>query len=97
MFSQQRNLDVIERGNPETPLGFYLGVDFDVLEASYVWRKPWSQRFDEGTLTEEELQDMLGRHLNVAKEISVTLCAVKPVRYAIGPGQGFRLSVRARP
>ena len=38
MFSQERNRDVIGRGNPETPLGLYTGVDFDLLEVSYIWR-----------------------------------------------------------
>jgi hypothetical protein len=90
MFSQERNRDVIERGNPETPIGLYTGVDFDLVEAMYVWRKPWQQRLDEGKVTEAVLLDLLGRHLNIAKEISISLRAVKPARYASGSGQAFK-------
>jgi hypothetical protein len=95
MFSQARNRDVIQRGNPETPLGLYTGIDFDLGDVSYVWRKPWAQRLDEGGVTQAQLQDMLARHLNVAKEISITLRAVKPARHDLANGHGFSPVARA--
>jgi hypothetical protein len=88
MFSQGRTRDVIERGNPETPLGLYTDVDFDLLEVKSIWCKPWSQRLAEGKVSEEQLGDMVGRQLNVAKKISIALRAIGPARYTFDNGRG---------
>ena len=40
---------------------------------------------------------MLGQQLNVAKEISITLRAIKPARHALGSDQNLSLLVKARP
>ncbi len=71
MFSQARNEEMIRRGNPETPLGLYAGIDFELLDTRYIWRPPWPQRLQDHDITEEQLHVLLGRELNVAKEISI--------------------------
>jgi hypothetical protein len=88
MFSQQRNCEMIKQHNPETPLGLYAGVDFELLEVSYIWRKPWPLRLAEGAVTDQHLKDMMARHLNVAKEISIALRVIKPASHSFDHGQG---------
>jgi hypothetical protein len=52
MFNRERSRDVIERWNPETPLGLYTDADFDFLELKSIWLKPWSRRLAEGKASE---------------------------------------------
>lgn len=80
MFSQVRNQEMIRSGNPETPLGIYIGVDFDLLAVKYIWKKPWADAYIERRLTDQDLSECVLRELNVAKEIEITLQAVKPPR-----------------
>jgi hypothetical protein len=90
MFNRERSRDVIERWNPETPLGLYTDADFDFLELKSIWRKPWSRRLAEGKASEKQMGDMVGRQLNVAKEISIALRAIGPARYTFDYGRrGF--------
>jgi hypothetical protein len=77
MFSQNRNQAMIERGNPETPLGIYLGVDFEIIEVDYIWKEPWRSLLRNGSMTNEQLNDILSKQLNVAKEISIEMRAIK--------------------
>lgn len=78
MFSQARNRELILRNNPETPLGLYLGVDFEISEVKYIWRKPWSEKERDGLITGQDLLNMLPQYLNVAKEILIKMRVNKP-------------------
>ena len=78
MFSQMRNRQIIEKRNPETPLGIYLGVDFEIVEVRYIWRQPWAAEYDAGRIKDKELSEMLLRNLNVAMEIEIKMRALKP-------------------
>jgi hypothetical protein len=78
MFSQVRNQQMVTEHKPETPLGIYLGVDFELAEVHYVWRKPWSEQYSQGRITETQLFELLGQRWNVAKEIKIQLKVIKP-------------------
>jgi hypothetical protein len=78
MFNQLRNYQMIAEHKPETPLGIYLGVDFDLAEVRYVWRKPWSEQHSKGRISDQQLLELLCSQWNVAKEIVMKLMVIKP-------------------
>jgi len=77
MFSQRRNRETISSNDPETPLGLYLGVDFDISEARYSWKEPWLTRKAEGKVNEADLMALMNPQLNVAIETVIEQREVK--------------------
>jgi len=80
MFSQQRNQEMISTANPETPLGIYNNVDFDIVQVKYIWKRNWAMLLEAGKVTPEDLAKNLTTQLNVAKEIQIEMRVVKPQR-----------------
>ncbi len=78
LFSQRLNREWAEQGASNTPLGIYLGVDFEVEAVEYDIDEPWNGQLQRGEITERELAVAEGRYNNVVSQIRITLRAEKP-------------------
>jgi hypothetical protein len=77
LFSKKKNAEWKTLGWPNTPLGVYLDVDFDMSEANYNLMPGWLQSAQSGKISKEELDFAISTYFNVVDEITVTLTAVK--------------------
>jgi hypothetical protein len=78
MFSQALNREWLDKGLANSPLGIELGVDFTVRSTTHSLDEPWRSRFVAGELTKDDVKEAIQRHLNVVKETTIVLVAVKP-------------------
>lgn len=78
MFSQALNREWLEKGWANTPLGIELGVDFTIRSTAYVLDEPWRSRFQNGELSKADIGDAMRCYVNVVKEATIVLAAVKP-------------------
>lgn len=77
MFSLRRNLEWEAQGLPNTPLGKYHGVDFELEETQFVLDEPYAAQLKDGRITQEQAVEAAKRFGNVVTEIKMTLRAVK--------------------
>lgn len=77
-FSQRRNREWQAVGSPATPLGLYLGIDFDMEGIQQVLAPKWAERVRNGDLSQTEIRDRMEDMNNVVMEFTVILKAIKP-------------------
>lgn len=80
LFSQARNREWAAKGNANTPLGLYLGVDFEIVSATMVPDEPWRSDLTRGRLDNAGLAQAMRRFNNVIKETEIVLRVVKGAR-----------------
>ena len=80
LYSQANNRRWQQMGASNTPLGLYLGIDFDVTATQLRLDDPWRGQFEKGEITQQEVQLYVRTLSNVVKECVITLRAVKPGR-----------------
>jgi SAM-dependent methyltransferase len=78
LFSQRLNREWAEQGAANTPLGLYLGVDFEVESVRFDVDEPWYGQALRGEITEHELAAAAARYYNVVSQIRITLRVEKP-------------------
>jgi hypothetical protein len=78
MFSQAANRRWIAAGGADTPLGIYLGIDFEQASVQRMLAEPWSGRFRRGEISNEELEHAALLHNNVIVQTEIVLRAIKP-------------------
>lgn len=78
MFSQAVNRDWIARGGANTPLGIYLGVDFEIDTIDMTPEEPWIGRLERGEITDAEMDYALRTYNNVVSQTKIVLRAIKP-------------------
>ena len=78
MFSQATNREWIAKGGANTPLGIYLGVDFEIDTIDMTPAEPWIGRFERGEITGDDLDYALRTYNNVVSQIKVAMRAIKP-------------------
>ena len=77
MFSQKRNREWRKKGIPNTPLGLYLGVDFEIVSFDVLPDEPWRSRLQKGKINSAELQEAMRLYNNVIMETTIVMRAVK--------------------
>jgi hypothetical protein len=77
LFSKKNNREWKELGWPNTPLGIYLNVDFDVVEANFALTPHWAKKMQNNEISREDVEFALNSYFNVVDEITVTLVACK--------------------
>ncbi|MDP6567436.1 MAG: hypothetical protein QF578_21580 [Alphaproteobacteria bacterium] len=77
MFSQKRNREWRDKGVANTPLGLYLGVDFEVVSVDVVPDEPWRGRLQRGEIQPAQLQEAMRMYANVIMETTIVMRAVK--------------------
>lgn len=77
MFSQKFNKECQLKGQPTTPLGIYLGVDFELLKTVYVPSKLWYKFETERADDMDYLLEQSSFYNNLIQEVDMTLMAIK--------------------
>jgi hypothetical protein len=78
MFDRQRNDRWVEIGAANTPLGLYLGVDFEMISATMVLDEPYLSQLRSGALKPEEIGYLARERNNVIAECRMELRVRKP-------------------
>lgn len=77
LFSKALNRQWAEGRVANTPLGLYLDVDFEVVQAQIVLDEPWLSRLQGGAITQQGAMDAIRQYNNVARETKIVLRVVK--------------------
>ncbi len=77
LFSRRNNLLWQEMGAANSPLALYHGVDFEVVDTTYVLEEPYAGDVQSGKLAPESLEALLRQYNNVASEIRFKLKVIK--------------------
>jgi hypothetical protein len=87
LFSQAANREWIASGVANTPLGLYIGVDFEILSTNLKLEPHWHDQLERKTITAAELRHAICSYNNVVKQINITMSPVKPPgrASALGP------------
>ena len=78
LFSKKNNLEWQKAGAANSPLALHHGVDFDLLDTTFVIDEPYASDLQSGKLSQGDLEPLLRKYNNVASEIRFKLVAVKP-------------------
>jgi hypothetical protein len=77
MFSQKRNREWRKKSIPNTPLGLYLGVDFEIVSFDVLPDEPWRGRLQRGEMQPAALQEAMAMYANVIMETTIVMRALK--------------------
>ncbi|GGA33141.1 hypothetical protein CYANOKiyG1_50130 [Okeania sp. KiyG1] len=77
MFSQKLNQERQDKGYPTTPLGMYLGVNFELAEVRYLPSKFWYERESDRVNDTEYLLEQSALYSNLIQEVDMILVAIK--------------------
>lgn len=78
LFSRTANLHWQATRAANSPLALYHNVDFDLVDATFVLDEPYASELESGALSQQDIDQLLKKFNNVAREIRITLKAVKP-------------------
>lgn len=78
LFCQRLNAEWEKGGFPNSPLGKYLGIDFEVEEQRYFLAPEWQQKLDSGEISQEELLRLGKCQFNIFSMFSCVLTVIKP-------------------
>lgn len=92
LFSQRNCAEYARIGAANTPLGKYLGVDFDIASYTLIPKPDWLKRLQHGEISEGDMRAAGNSQWNVYASIQLTLRVIKPagrlvVVPAVGGGQ----------
>lgn len=77
LFSKKWNLDCINGGSSNSPLGIFHDIDFEIFNTSFVLDEPWNTQYNENQISNDEIFLAAKRHNNVIKEIQMTIKVIK--------------------
>jgi hypothetical protein len=77
LFSQAKNREWKTLGWPNTPLGVYLGIDFETSSLLHSLTPEWARQYESGALNQNELNFAINSYRNVISEVSAILIARK--------------------
>ncbi len=78
LFSHRNNAEYERIGAANTPLGRYLGIDFEIVSSSLTPRHAWLERLARGEIDEASLRVAGDSQWNVYSNIQIVLEAIKP-------------------
>lgn len=77
LFSRAKNREWAAKGNSNTPLGLYLGVDFEIVAVDMTPDEPWRGQLQARRITPQDLAQAMRQYNNVIREIDIRLRVVK--------------------
>ena len=80
LFDRQRNDEWQAKGQANSPLAHYTGVDFKIEGASLVLQEPYASDLNSGALSQADVSRLERTHYNVGDEWRITLIARKSSR-----------------
>jgi hypothetical protein len=79
LFDREENDRIKAIGGANTPLAHYTGVDFRLTHQQFVLAEPYATAMKDKTMTAADVTEAMASRWNVAREVRVTLKAVKTV------------------
>lgn len=74
----KKNCELFKENNySNTPLGFYIDVDFELVKSEIVLEDKYFEKLNNKEITEYQIHDMLTHSNNIAKECNFVLKALK--------------------
>jgi SAM-dependent methyltransferase len=73
LFSKRLNREWKQKGWPNTPLGLYLDIDFEIVATSLTLTPRWLQQLQSGALTVDQVNAAIEMHHNVVDEIQIVI------------------------
>ncbi len=73
LFSKRLNREWKQKGWPNTPLGLYLDIDFEIVSTGVTLTPRWLQQFQSGALSIEQINAAIEMHHNVVDEVQIEL------------------------
>lgn len=77
LFSKKLNQHWKEIGTSNTPLGFYLDVDFEIKNVKQALEKKYLDQLTQKVISEEQLSEFVYEKNNVIVETHIELCVIK--------------------
>jgi hypothetical protein len=78
LFDWRKNQEWKEKGASNTPMAFYLGVDFALEEAQLILSEPYNSRLARREMSREALGEAIRSLNNVVEEFRIRLRVRKP-------------------
>jgi hypothetical protein len=78
LFDRAENDRVKAIGGANTPLAHYTGVDFRIVHQQFVLAEPYATALKDGAIKPADVSEAMASKWNVAREVRVTLRAIKP-------------------
>ena len=80
LFSQRRNRETLAKGASDTPLGFHLGIDFEIASVSFDMMPDYADKVprDDDAAGRAELARLIRNHFNVVRQVDMTIRKVGP-------------------
>ena len=79
LFSQKENLKWKANNIPNTTLGLFLDVDFEIIDSTYILEPEWEQKLQNNEISEDEIYKSISRYNNVVIESHITLKVIKDI------------------
>jgi ubiquinone/menaquinone biosynthesis C-methylase UbiE len=77
LFSKKLNHELAAQGLPNTPLGIYLDVDFEIKHVKQMLEEEYLLQFQQKKISERELVKMISERNNIVTEYQIKLEAIK--------------------
>ena len=77
LFSKKLNQQLATEGVPNTPLGIYLDVDFEIKHVKQMLEEEYLMLFQQKKISERELVKMINERNNIVTEYQITLEVIK--------------------
>ena len=77
LFSKKLNHQLAAEGVPNTPLGLYLDIDFEIRHVKQMLEEEYLMLFQQKKISERELVKMISERNNIVTEYQITLEAIK--------------------
>lgn len=81
LFSKKLNQQLGQEGVPNTPLGLYLDIDFEITNVMQMLEPEYLNMLQQKKITERDLMKIIDERNNIVNEYKITLKVVKaPVK-----------------
>ncbi len=77
LFSKANNQRWKEQNAANSPLGFYLDVDFEIVKCTFTLEEPWLSKFNAGEISKEEMNRAMKQYNNVIRQTALELKVIK--------------------
>ena len=77
LFNKELNKTWQQQGNPNSPLGLYLDVDFEITQVTEVLAEPYKRQAHQNQISAEELKTLIRERNNIVSELRIKLRAMK--------------------
>lgn len=77
LFSKKLNRIWDEKDASNTPLGEFLGIDFEIVSVNNILEEPWSSQRQSGEINDDQLLQLSRQFNNVIRELRIDIRTIK--------------------